>query len=68
MNAHAMVAEDGNIRGDRDLLRQVSVSAHVELRHVRVLSRLKAEIPDLHEFPLFGRSRIASIIASIYDR
>ena len=40
-----------SVRGDRDLLRQASVSAHVEPIHAGVLSLVKAEIPDLHEFP-----------------
>jgi hypothetical protein len=34
------------------LLLQASVSAHVEPIHAGVLSLVKAEIPDLHEFPL----------------
>ena len=52
LKAKAMVAEDSNVRGDRDLLRQASVSVHGEPIHVGVLPLVKAEIPDLHEFPL----------------
>src|SRR6516225_11304648 len=49
-----MVAEDCNVRGDRDLFRQASVNSHVEPIHAGVLPLVKAEIPDLHEFPLPG--------------
>ena len=61
LNANAVVAEDCDVRGDRDLLRKASVSAHVKPIHAGVLPLVKAEVPDLHEFPLSGRSRIASI-------
>jgi len=61
LNADTMVAEDYHVRSDRDLLRQLSVSANVEPIHAGILSLVKAEIPDLHEIPLSRRSRIASI-------
>jgi len=51
LNGDAMVAEDGNVCGDRDLLRQASVSSNIEPIHAGILSLVKAEIPDLHEFP-----------------
>ena len=42
LNGDAMVAEDGNIRGDRDFLRQLSVNANVEPIHAGILSLVKA--------------------------
>jgi hypothetical protein len=43
------------------LLDQAAVSAHVEPIQAGVLCLVKAEIPDVHEFPLSGDRRIASI-------
>jgi hypothetical protein len=51
LNADAVGAKHAIVRCDRDLLRQTSVSAHVEPVHPAVLSLVEAEIPDLHEFP-----------------
>jgi hypothetical protein len=51
LNADAMVAEDCDVRGDRDVLRQPSVTTNVEPIHARVLSLVKATISDLHENP-----------------
>jgi hypothetical protein len=61
LNADAVVAEDCDVRGDRDLLRKASVSARVKLIHAGVLPLVKAEIPDVQEFPLPGKSKIVSI-------
>jgi hypothetical protein len=48
-----VVAEDCNVRSDRDFICHASVSAHVEPIHAGVLPLVKAEIPNLQELPLF---------------
>jgi hypothetical protein len=55
LNTDVMIAEDGQVCSDRDLLREPSVRANVEPIDTRILSLVKTEIPKLHEFSLFGR-------------
>jgi len=61
LNADAMIAEDCEVRGDGNLLRQPVGSVHVEPIDAGVLTLVKAEISDLHGFPLPCDLRIASI-------
>ena len=51
LNADSMVAEDCDVRGDRELFRQASFRAHLKTVHAGILSLVKPEISDLHEFP-----------------
>jgi hypothetical protein len=67
LNADAVGAKHCDVRRDRDLLRKASVSAHVEPIYAEVLSLVKAEIPDLQEFPfraIENRLNLQSIATS----
>src|SRR6516225_3143669 len=55
LNANTMKPEEIHVSGDRELPARLTLLAHIELISAGVLPLVKAEIPDLHEFPLSGR-------------